>query len=105
MCTEACTDPRKVASLGALLRIRQRVRRADSRAARQPKSAESLKCTAYTPQASKEKSDGRDSIHDSTGARAAGANRAERAGQGNRPAQVGPRSARRALWRRARREA
>src|SRR5260370_24306453 len=105
MCTEACTDSRKVASVAALLRIRQRVRHADSREARQPKSAESLKCTACTPQADEEKSNGRDSIHGATGARAAGANRAECAGQRNRPAQVGPRSARRALWPRARREA
>ena len=58
MCTEACTDSRKVASVGTLLRIRQRVRRADSREARQPKSAESLKYTAYTPQVMQEKSDG-----------------------------------------------
>jgi hypothetical protein len=51
-----------------------RVRRADSRAARQPRSAESLKCTACTLQASEEKSDGRDYIHGETSAGVAGAN-------------------------------
>src|SRR6266851_2378295 len=77
MCTEAYTDHRKVASFWALLCTPQRVRRADPDEARQPKSAESLKCTACTPQASEEKSDGRDSIHGATGAGVARTNRAD----------------------------
>src|SRR5260370_42577145 len=89
MCTEAYTDLRKVTSVGALLRVRKRVRRADSCEARQPKSAESLECTAYTPPASEEKSDGRDSIHGATGAGVARTNRADNAGQRKCPAAVG----------------
>jgi hypothetical protein len=51
MYTEAYTDFPKVTWIAALFCVRKRVRRADSRRARQPTSAESLKCTACTPRA------------------------------------------------------
>src|SRR5216683_5379540 len=103
MCTEAYTDPRKVTLFWALLCTRERVRCADPGEARQPKYAESLRCKVCTTQASEKKPDGRDSIHSATGAGVARTNRADSAGQGNYPAQVGPRSACRALRWRARR--